>query len=585
MLRFSSLLVLFLAAARAYADFKIVALPDVQYYSSSQFGGLPAMYTAQTDWIQAHHADASPIAYVASLGDMTDHGDTFIAEWQVASDAMSRLETPFSVPYGSCVGNHDETPNGNPNGTTTYYNQFFGVSRFSGRGYYGGHYGNNNNNHFDLFSADGQNYIAIYLCYDANNAHPEWTTWAANLLTTYSTRKAIIVAHYIGDPTYPATFGAQGQRIYNAVSTHANVFLMLSGHVGYVGRRQDKFGTYTGQAITTLVSNHQFDAEGGGGYMRIYDISTARNTITSHDYSPYHNLYNDSAKNQFQVQKDWVSRLDIFYRGPANTLKHKWWNGSVWSAPEDLGGTLTSDPAAVSRGAGLLDIFYKGSDNTLWQKSFDVATGWTTPVSIGDSLVGKPAASSYLGTASMEVYYRGADNALKHRSWNGTTGWGTVESVGGNMGSDPVAVGWGQYRRDVFYRGGADTNIWHAFYEASVYPWTIENMGGNVAAAPAVASWGAERLDIFQQSGGAHQLWHKNFNGSVWSNWIQDIATGTMATSPSAASWGPNRIDEFHKGADGHLWQVYWNGSTWAQFDMGTTDSVGDFAVASWSRF
>ena len=58
------------------------------------------MYTAQTDWIQANRSTYN-IAYVASLGDMTDHGDSFIAEWQVANDAMSRLETPVSIPYGT----------------------------------------------------------------------------------------------------------------------------------------------------------------------------------------------------------------------------------------------------------------------------------------------------------------------------------------------------------------------------------------------------------------------------------------------------------------------------------------------------
>ena len=55
-------------------------------------------------------------------------------------------------------------------------------------------------------------------------------------------------------------------------------------------------------------------------------------------------------------------------RGTDNHMWHKWWNGAVWSGWEDLGGILTSEPAAVSWGPGRIDTFVRGTDNHMWHK-------------------------------------------------------------------------------------------------------------------------------------------------------------------------------------------------------------------------
>src|ERR1700693_4565394 len=55
-------------------DFTVVALPDTQYYSSSLYGGTPAMFNAQTQWI-VNNQNSLNIAYVAHLGDMVQNGD------------------------------------------------------------------------------------------------------------------------------------------------------------------------------------------------------------------------------------------------------------------------------------------------------------------------------------------------------------------------------------------------------------------------------------------------------------------------------------------------------------------------------
>ncbi|HEY0668327.1 MAG TPA: hypothetical protein VGD22_09145, partial [Sphingobacteriaceae bacterium] len=131
------------ASTSAVPDFTIAVLPDTQNMVSSQYGGTPSMMTAQINWIKANQV-AENIVYVASLGDMTDHGDTYASEWtNVANNGYYLLESqagfPNGIPYGTCVGNHDQTPNtGHPlTCSTTAYNGKFGANRFRSRAYYG----------------------------------------------------------------------------------------------------------------------------------------------------------------------------------------------------------------------------------------------------------------------------------------------------------------------------------------------------------------------------------------------------------------------------------------------------------------
>ena len=49
-----------------------------------------------------------------------------------------------------------------------------------------------------------------------------------------------------------------------------------------------------------------------------------------------------------------------------NQLITKTWNGSRWSDWQNIGGTLTSDPAAVSWGPNRTDVFVKGTNNSMW---------------------------------------------------------------------------------------------------------------------------------------------------------------------------------------------------------------------------
>ena len=112
----------------ATEDFTLVALPDTQNYSATY----PSTFTAQTQWI-VDQQGSDNIVFVSHLGDITDGGDATPLEWDTADTAMSLLDG--HVPYAFAPGNHDKV-----GGTAVQYNAHFGVSRYSGLSWYGGHY-------------------------------------------------------------------------------------------------------------------------------------------------------------------------------------------------------------------------------------------------------------------------------------------------------------------------------------------------------------------------------------------------------------------------------------------------------------
>ncbi len=287
-------------------DFTIIAVPDTQFYSSSMNGGSPAIMQSQMDWI-VNNIESRNIVFVTQLGDCVQNGDQFEVEWVNADAAFDKIENPTTtgmlegMPYGIAVGNHDQSPAGNPNGTTTFYNQYFGEARFQGRDYYGGHFGSNNDNHYQLFSASGMDFITIHFEYDPS-ANASVLAWAEGLLQTHSDRRAILVSHHIINAGFNATFSTQGQAMYNAFRDNPNVFMMLSGHVSPPeGQRTD---TFQGNTIYSIMSDYQGRTAGGNGWLRIMTFSPANNTVSVQTYSPWLNQFETDADSQFTLTYD-----------------------------------------------------------------------------------------------------------------------------------------------------------------------------------------------------------------------------------------------------------------------------------------
>ncbi|HOC57362.1 MAG TPA: Ig-like domain-containing protein [Verrucomicrobiota bacterium] len=289
-------------------DFCIVVMPDTQNYAAQRNGGTKEMMIAQTEWAINNRA-ARNVAYVAQLGDLVNNGDTpsYISQWYNATNAMYRLENPprtqlaDGMAYGVAVGNHEQTPNGDAtSGTTSNYNRFFGVSHFAGRDYYAGHYGTNNNNHYDFFSASGLDFVVLYFEYDTTPSAGV-LAWANEVLVTNPNRRAIAVTHYMGSAATPSSLSAQGSAIYNALKANPNLFLLLGGHT--CGSNNEGEGsrsnTYNGNTVRTLISDYQCRTNGGNGWMRIMDFSPSNNVVTVQTYSPWTDEYETDEDSEF----------------------------------------------------------------------------------------------------------------------------------------------------------------------------------------------------------------------------------------------------------------------------------------------
>ncbi|MCB0821075.1 MAG: metallophosphoesterase [Bacteroidales bacterium] len=283
-------------------DFTIMGLPDTQYYTGPKYGGLPEMFYSQTQWIVDNRV-AENIVYVVQEGDCVQTGDEFEDEWKRADTAIRIIEDPLTtmlaegIPYVISVGNHDQSPIGNPNGTTDLFNAYFGEARFAGRSYYGGHYGDKNNNSYHIFSAGGIDFIVISLEYDPY-AKQSVLNWVDDILLANSHRKAIIVSHYIIGTGNPGAFGAQGQEIYNQVKDNPNVFLMLCGHIHGEGQRTD---VYNGDTIHTVLADYQMRTDGGTGWFRIMRFSPENNSISFKTYSPWLDEWETDEDSEFEL--------------------------------------------------------------------------------------------------------------------------------------------------------------------------------------------------------------------------------------------------------------------------------------------
>jgi hypothetical protein len=217
---------------------------------------------------------------------------------------MYRLENPITtlltngIPYGMGVGNHDQSPIGTGDaGDTTFFNQFFGVNHFIGYDYYGGHYGANNNNSFQFFSAGGMDFIFIHLEYDTTPVAAV-LAWADNLMKTYPNHRAIVTSHWIVGTGFSATFSAQGLAMYEAFKANPNFFQMLCGHIGGEGQCTDVF---EGRAVYSILTDYQSRTNGGDGWMRYYTFSPSNNVIRAFTYSPWRNQYETDANSQFTL--------------------------------------------------------------------------------------------------------------------------------------------------------------------------------------------------------------------------------------------------------------------------------------------
>ena len=300
-------------------DFTIVILPDTQNYT--QFVGNFPQYPAQTQWVWDHR-NTDRIVAVLHNGDVVQHGNMREVEWERADQAMRALETETAnfrdgIPYGIAVGNHDNGSyvHDDKPFSTSRFNKYFGVARFKDRAYYGGHYGEDNDNSWILVRAGNLEVLMVSLEYRGElGQDPKVLAWAKEVFAAHPDALGIVNSHHIVKAN--GDFSGEGKQIYDAVKTAANVQLMTSGHIKeFRARRTDEF---MGRKIHSMLADYQDlivkadDCAGGCGYLRIWRFSPKKNQLKVETYSPALKKSMTGPEEQFTLSVDLSAATGVF---------------------------------------------------------------------------------------------------------------------------------------------------------------------------------------------------------------------------------------------------------------------------------
>ncbi len=290
--------------------FTLVLMPDTQTYSRLY----PEVFNAQTDWIAAH---SDSIAFVLQQGDITD--DNVEAQWQVAAEAMNRLD--HKVPYAFVMGNHDLGRNSDVR-DSELFNRFFPYGKYAKMPHFGGAYQENKmDNTWHTFNAGGIDWLVLCLEFGPRNCVLDW---ANEVVEQHPRHKVIVNTHaYMysddtrmgeGDDWLPQGYGLgkatgadavnDGEQMWDKfVSLHPNMMFVFSGHVLHRGAGTLVSEGKHGNKVYQMLANYQGGVNGPGngqdGYLRIVTIDQVRRRIDVKTYSPAKQAYKTDPWQQF----------------------------------------------------------------------------------------------------------------------------------------------------------------------------------------------------------------------------------------------------------------------------------------------
>ncbi|MFO7930805.1 MAG: metallophosphoesterase [Desulfosalsimonas sp.] len=265
----------------AREPFSVVVMPDTQNYAE-QF---PETYVAQTRWIR-DNVEQENIKFVMHLGDIVQHFNDSEEQWQVADRAHQLLDG--IVPYSVLPGNHDlGRADKQLTRETRLYNKYFGPPRFADYPWYGGHWGETNDNNFCTFEAGGMKFLVVSLEYAPRD---EVLAWARGVTGAHPEHRVLVATHcYMRpggrDSKSGGDLGNSGDGVWEKfVRRSANVFLVSSGHVLGVGRQTST--NDAGRPVHETLVDYQGLPNGGDGWLRILRFVPDQDKIEVRAYSP-----------------------------------------------------------------------------------------------------------------------------------------------------------------------------------------------------------------------------------------------------------------------------------------------------------
>ncbi|MFC4009149.1 metallophosphoesterase [Nonomuraea purpurea] len=323
-------------------DFSMVHFTDTQYISEGaveqespqERAVWESAYAGIVNWIK-DNKDQRKISYVAHTGDIIENNGRkpadeamqrqVVGEFEVSSRQQKVLDDA-GIPNGVIAGNHDNQ-SGTENGPEAIYNKYYGPGRYqdASRGWKHASYGGpwkegDNQNHYELFSAGGLDFVVVGLSYGVTRDEAEW---ADSVFKKFPNRNGILLSHdYIVPSTDPAGRGAgfaapDGSMLYKTVvEKNANVFLILAGHEHGVGTNVKPKVGQVGNGVVELLADYQFytvsadrlglteiggynpqdQLQFGASFFRLLQFNVKRAELSVDTYSP---LLNDFGATEY----------------------------------------------------------------------------------------------------------------------------------------------------------------------------------------------------------------------------------------------------------------------------------------------
>lgn len=297
--------------------FTVAVIPDTQRYFGAGSGrddesgeSRNPAFDSRTAWL-ADNLESQRIVFVSHTGDIVDRNNA--DQWGVARDNMDRLHG--RVPYGISVGNHDMA---GATGDSSLFQEYFGAERYEGEPWYGGTYegrpdhspaiSGNNANSFQLFSAEGLDFIVVHVeC----NGPDDVLAWVDGVLEEHRDRMAIISTHmYLGGIPRKGIDVPQGRMQWKKVhgdrgntpqqmwdkcfSNHPNIFLMLCGDQSIsISHRQTSLGKQRNR-VHEILTDYPRNAD-ESDWVRLFRFVPEQETIQVRTYSPAQDKLCDGA--------------------------------------------------------------------------------------------------------------------------------------------------------------------------------------------------------------------------------------------------------------------------------------------------
>jgi hypothetical protein len=279
--------------------------------------------------------------------------------------------------------------------------------------------------------------------------------------------------------------------------------------------------------------------------------------------------------------------VDTFFRGKGNKLWHDWYLPRTgWHGPQSMGGSLASQPSAVTSGPGDLAVFYKGTNGRLWEAKYSPGSGWRRPKSLGMGVLGGKPVAVAQPNGVIDVFWRGsADKHVWHAIYSPGRGWSGPQDLGGHLASGPSPAVSDSGRVSVVWQG-TDGKLWFEMHDSgSGWRRPVTLGAGKLGGGPAATGLADGGIQVFWRGLSQHSVWRLAYSRSAGWGDPHQLATGA-SSGPFPARTSASGVDVFWRGTNGKLWWTQGTGNRWAraaEVQMGVIGSA-PFAAGQPSR-